>query len=422
MLNFRKTNAVNDDNYGKENSGKGKDDQSRYEMKVNEFLKYCKDFENSLKKRKKEDKLEKISDVRECFNESFNGYYKKSKRFGIFSRTTRVLNEMDKKLKKYEEVKLSSEEAKDKLREAFEYTLKRDGSKDKGSRAAVDDRVVWKFFDGELLDTIEELMGNTNQNSVNDEDLKAFAGRILGKLGKTLIIHGDKGLKEFCDKKKDTDCMKSFAECKELVLNGVTSINIERSFSGFKFTTVKARDIKGITGKLAFYDCTELKTINLPKATTIGNSAFSSCTALTTIELPKATTIGEFAFYGCTALTTINLPKATTIGKSAFHGCTALTKIELSKATSIGYRAFYGCTELTTINLPKATTIGNSAFDGCTNLQTVTLGQVSDIAIGSEAFSNTSAKLTINVPSESLRKKISKMYNNNENVTVVLVK
>ncbi|MDE7079606.1 MAG: leucine-rich repeat domain-containing protein, partial [Clostridia bacterium] len=101
----------------------------------------------------------------------------------------------------------------------------------------------------------------------------------------------------------------------------------------------------------AFYDCSSLTSIKIPRGvTSIGNSAFDGCSSLTSIEIPSSvTSIGEYAFYGCSNLTNIEIPSGvTSIGKYAFYGCSNLTNIEIpSSVTSIGSFAFSYCSSLT---------------------------------------------------------------------------
>ena len=70
-----------------------------------------------------------------------------------------------------------------------------------------------------------------------------------------------------------------------------------RQFEDNALTTV------GIT---AFYDCSSLTSIDLPKVITVKSNAFSSCSSLTSINLPKVTTVGSYAFYDCRSLKEIH--------------------------------------------------------------------------------------------------------------------
>ncbi|MFI3305315.1 MAG: leucine-rich repeat domain-containing protein, partial [Rikenellaceae bacterium] len=76
--------------------------------------------------------------------------------------------------------------------------------------------------------------------------------------------------------------------------------------NGDKDINVVMLNLESVPEK-AFYRCSDLTSIELPVATTIGDYAFYSCTALSSIELPVATTIRERAFYYCKALTSISL-------------------------------------------------------------------------------------------------------------------
>ena len=116
----------------------------------------------------------------------------------------------------------------------------------------------------------------------------------------------------------------------------------------------------------------------MPEVITI--TSFQACSALKSISLPKVTSVPGYAFSGCTSLTSVSLPLVTKIGdnndegKYAFSGCTSLTTVDIPKATTIGRYAFYNCTALKNITLPKVTTIGRYAFNNCTALASITLG------------------------------------------------
>jgi len=102
-------------------------------------------------------------------------------------------------------------------------------------------------------------------------------------------------------------------------------------------------------GKRAFWGCA-LMSVNLPKATEVGDIAFHGC-PLTSIDLPSATHIGRMAFWECTGLKTVNLPSATSINAATFGSIDTVCK-------------------LTLVNIPLVTRIQEDAFMNCT-LETV---------------------------------------------------
>lgn len=121
-------------------------------------------------------------------------------------------------------------------------------------------------------------------------------------------------------------------------------------------------------------------TLNLDKETeysitAVGKEAFYNCTGLKSIEIPNSVTnIDYMAFYGCTGLKSVKMPdNLTAIGSNAFWDCSGLTSIEIPKGvTSIGYGAFARCTGLISITIPgSVTSIANYAFNNCTGLESV---------------------------------------------------
>ena len=221
-------------------------------------------------------------------------------------------------------------------------------------------------------------------------------------------------------------------------------------------TSITIPDSVTTIGKYAFYGCTNLETITIPKnakfdsygqtfdnCTSLKNVIFSSgikkipdylfykssnLNSLTSITIPDSvTTIGSGAFSGCTGLTSITISDSvTTIGSGAFSGCTNLETITIPKNaqfSSNGY-TFYDCTSLKKVifssgiekipdylfykssnlnSLPSniipnsVTTIGNSAFGRCTGLTSISIPD-SVTTIGSSAFSSCTNLETIAIP------------------------
>ena len=144
-------------------------------------------------------------------------------------------------------------------------------------------------------------------------------------------------------------------------------------------------------GEEAFYECTTLTGITIPRnVTSIGEGAFNG-TALTSITVDannpnfasergilynKAKTILIRAPQGISGNVTIP-NSVTSIGEGAFAGCTALTSVTIpNSVTSIGGWAFYYCIALTSVTIPNSVTyIGEYAFIGCTALTSVTLSR-----------------------------------------------
>lgn len=142
------------------------------------------------------------------------------------------------------------------------------------------------------------------------------------------------------------------------------------------------------TRNATFKDCTSLSEITLPdgvesvgiyafKNTAIVNSPFTVNSNCQYIDL--------WAFYGCTKLTNINIPKNATYNTTTnpqyqglFHGCTSLTSVyfhEDTIDTVYPTYMFTGCTALTQIKLPNTITkLSVRMFNNCSNLETIILG------------------------------------------------
>lgn len=120
--------------------------------------------------------------------------------------------------------------------------------------------------------------------------------------------------------------------------------------------------VTGIGGS-AFYNCSNLTSIELPNTITeIGGSAFGDCSSLVSIELPNTLiSIGAFAFCGCTSLTKIDIPNSvTSMGDLAFYDCTGLYELNIGSGIKSVSGLFYKNTSLRTINIDPSNPVLSS--------------------------------------------------------------
>lgn len=124
-----------------------------------------------------------------------------------------------------------------------------------------------------------------------------------------------------------------------------------------------------------FENCVNLKYVNLPELTTIGNKMFLGCSSLESVSFPMATTMlldcGEWgtvnsvsAFENCSALKNVNLPLLSELKENTFKNCVSLEEISLPSCKSIDYRCFYD-SGLKYAYLPLITKIADYSFTGC---------------------------------------------------------
>ena len=107
-------------------------------------------------------------------------------------------------------------------------------------------------------------------------------------------------------------------------------------------------NVSEITGRAAFGNCPNLKTMYLPRLNSIGKSIFQSCANLTDVCFGDVTEIPESAFRQCFRLTSItkfdnSIFEIKTIGNRAFEKALALKnfKFDVTKVTSVGENAFW---------------------------------------------------------------------------------
>lgn len=142
-------------------------------------------------------------------------------------------------------------------------------------------------------------------------------------------------------------------------------------------------------------DLKQLVSVNLPNATTVGQSAFYGCTALTSVNMPSLTTVSQYGFNGCTNLRTLKIGQVTKIENCAFSGCNNLSRIDLSHVTMLGAsiggagQAFMNCYALKEVVAPKLTFLNDKSFKYCRALEKADFTAVT--AIDDSAFEGCSA-------------------------------
>ena len=97
-------------------------------------------------------------------------------------------------------------------------------------------------------------------------------------------------------------------------LPGTTVIDVPGSvsYSSSRFAVVSVEN-------QAFYNDSEIVSVDLEKVQNIGFKAFANCTSLKTVVLGSIESIGSYAFFGCTGLCSVSLSDSlVSIGTSAF--------------------------------------------------------------------------------------------------------
>ena len=171
-----------------------------------------------------------------------------------------------------------------------------------------------------------------------------------------------------------------------------------------------------VIGDSAFYNAVMLKNIDLSGVKSIGDGAFSGdvlyefadqnmyepqidenreyvyryyATQIESVVLSSATSIGEGAFEYCRQLKSVSLGGITKIPARAFNLCVALESIDLSRVQTVGENAFCE-TSLYSVSLDSVETVDKYAFvynDKLTEVSLGTSGRGNIIELGEGAFS-----------------------------------
>lgn len=133
----------------------------------------------------------------------------------------------------------------------------------------------------------------------------------------------------------------------------------------------------------------ELRSVELPFVTQLGNAVFENCPSLVSVYAPNVETVGDRVFNNCSALRTVELGNALcSIGEKAFAG-TSLEELTLGEnVTEIPTSMCENCSLLEKVTLlGNVTTVGDWAFAECESLLTIE-GTENIKYAGDYAFSN----------------------------------
>lgn len=133
----------------------------------------------------------------------------------------------------------------------------------------------------------------------------------------------------------------------------------------------------------------ELRSVELPFVTQLGNAVFENCPSLVSVYAPNVENVGDRVFNNCSALRTVELGNALcSIGEKAFAG-TSLEELTLGEnVTEIPASMCENCSLLEKVTLlGNVTTVGDWAFAECESLLTIE-GTENIKYAGDYAFSN----------------------------------
>ena len=189
-----------------------------------------------------------------------------------------------------------------------------------------------------------------------------------GGLGMAL----NSGVSEIIDVAGDVTSLRQYAiylnnDVKILNLPNCSSIGQSGCYGAKNLQEVSAPNCTTVH-TYAFANCTKLSSVYMPNLRHINIGAFSS-TSITLCSFPECSRIENGAFQSCYALSEVNLPKVSALsGGIEFRYCSTLKRVDLPICKSISAETFAGCFELSTINIPECSWMGNRAFGGCSAL------------------------------------------------------
>ncbi len=181
--------------------------------------------------------------------------------------------------------------------------------------------------------------------------------------GDDLFVHSDSNASDFVYGTDGQALRRTYAAMlTEVDLSSLQFLGPKAFMYCKQLVSVKLGDQVTSLGDQTFFNCDNLKNINLSKIKTIGKYVFDG-TALTSADLSGAEYIGEYAFVRVETLSDVTFnPAGTEIDEGVFAYCSALVAPKnLNKVTKIGAYAF-AYTGIVKADLSGAVRIDDNAF------------------------------------------------------------
>ena len=199
----------------------------------------------------------------------------------------------------------------------------------------------------------------------------------------------------------------------EVLLSKTSTAYTNNTFSGeipqYAFYNIQSLQEVEMThatsiGNGAFYGCSGLTSVKFPLVTSIGGTvfqnAFSSANGGADVSFPELTSIGMNAF-NSSKIKSINLPKISTVLASGFQNCTSLKSVTFPIDITLAGNALRGCSALESVTFGgDVNGIAANTFNGCTACTLYDFSHCTAVPAldNTNAFSNINANAKIVVP------------------------
>ncbi len=183
------------------------------------------------------------------------------------------------------------------------------------------------------------LIKSVNLPSITEIPCFAFSGcDVLREVNAPLVTTVDTGAFKNCYWLKKANIPK----VKEFVSTYFDKKDDSGTFERcVNLTEIEFSDVVAVGDCRLFYECYNLKKVELPNAETIGAKAFSYCISLSEVYVPKAQKIGNYAFEETYSLTEITLHSVKVLGDYVFKN-SSLNILDAPVLETLGEYCFIG--------------------------------------------------------------------------------